>query len=75
MVRILFLVLACAISLASAGPASVFTMDNVPDWLRSSAMTLQITAPDGFIVPLTYTVAPLTASLGLNQTAVSREVS
>jgi hypothetical protein len=38
-------------------------------------MTLQLTSSSGVIVPFAYTVVPLTASLGLNQSEVARQVS
>lgn len=68
------LVFASVLSMASAQVATVFSMDSLPDWMRESAMTLQITGPSGVIVPFPYTVVPLTTNVGLNQSEKTREV-
>ncbi len=63
-----------AASAVAADTPTIFSMEDVPDWQSNFAMSLQITAPGGDVVPLTYTVVPLTASLGLNQSDISRGV-
>ena len=71
----LLLVHASLLSMAFAGDATVFEVDTASDQLLASAMTLQLTSSSGVIVPFAYTVVPLTASLGLNQSEVARQVS
>ncbi|KAK0635046.1 hypothetical protein B0T17DRAFT_474368, partial [Bombardia bombarda] len=50
----------------------VFPLHDIPQWQMNSVMSLQITAPGGDALPVEYSVYPLTASLGLNQSATSR---
>jgi hypothetical protein len=70
------LLLVAGVMSGVSAQASVFPMDSVPDWELNSGMTLQIAAPDAVgALPLTYTVVPLTSSLGLNQTDRTRSVS
>jgi len=60
---------------ASAENATITPMERpLFMWQRDSAMTLEITATDGDALPLQYTVIPLTASLGLNQSELDRGV-
>ncbi|KAK3315307.1 hypothetical protein B0H66DRAFT_340860 [Apodospora peruviana] len=70
----LLLLAAVALSAVSvsAENATIFNMTHVPDWQKTSLMALQITAPEGDAAPISYEVYPLTASLGLNQTARER---
>ncbi|CAK7216905.1 hypothetical protein SBRCBS47491_002982 [Sporothrix bragantina] len=56
----------------SAADATIFSMNTVPDWQASSAMSLQVSDPDADILPVTFTIVPLTAVLGLNQSQESR---
>lgn len=57
---------------AYADLAETYTMTEVLDWQRQSEMQLAISATDGDIVPLTYTVIPLTTDLGLNESQTDR---
>lgn len=57
---------------AYADLAETYTMTEVLDWQRESEMQLAISATDGDIVPLTYTVLPLTTDLGLNESQTDR---
>ncbi len=57
----------------AANMATTFAMDDVPDYQSSSIMALQITLPGSD--PIMSNVAPLTTSLGLNQSDLAREVS
>lgn len=59
-------------SVAYADLAETYTMTEVLDWQRDSEMQLAISATDGDIVPLTYTVIPLTTDLGLNESQTDR---
>ena len=70
------LLLAClsVLSVASADTATIYSMSKVPDWQTRSEMQLAITSQDGNPVALTYTVIPLTASLGLGASDVVRGV-
>lgn len=52
----------------------IFSMDQVQDWEKGYGMQLQLTAPEGAVVPLNYGVLPLTRNAGLNQTDRAREV-
>ncbi|KAK3946167.1 hypothetical protein QBC46DRAFT_1483 [Diplogelasinospora grovesii] len=70
----LLLLVASVLSATSAEPATIYSMTKIPDWQQTSIMGLQITAPDGDAVPITYNVFPLTASLGLNETNNRRAV-
>lgn len=67
--------LASVFSVASAQFATTVPMPDIPDWQVKSEMILSVTALDGGIVPIQFTVAPLTANLGLNQTDAVRNVS
>lgn len=60
------------VSVAYADLAETYTMTEVLDWQRDSEMQLGISATDGDIVPLTYTVLPLTSDLGLNESQTDR---
>lgn len=60
------------VSVALADLAETYTMTEVLDWQRSSEMQLSISATDGDIMPLTYTVLPLTTDLGLNESQTDR---
>lgn len=71
---------AYALALATAnvksvicGLAETYTMMEVYSWQKTSEMQLSIS--NGVIMPLTYTVIPLTTNLGLNESQVSRGVS
>lgn len=57
------------------GLAETYTMMEVYSWQKDSEMQLSISESNGVIVPLTYTVIPLTTNLGLNESQVSRGVS
>lgn len=67
--------LASTLSIVSADLAETYTMTKVLDWQRDSEMQLLISAQDGNIVPLPYTVIPLTSNLGLNESDVTRGVT
>ncbi|OIW27945.1 hypothetical protein CONLIGDRAFT_682953 [Coniochaeta ligniaria NRRL 30616] len=69
--RMLLLALAATFSAASAD--LLFSMNSLPDWQKTFEMQLQLTAPDGAVVPLTYGVVPLTVGAGLNQTERGRD--
>ncbi|KAL1876913.1 hypothetical protein VTK73DRAFT_8990 [Phialemonium thermophilum] len=56
-----------------AASVSIFPMDHLTDWMQASAMSLEISSTDGAVPPLKYTVVPLTAKVGLNQTDKARE--
>lgn len=67
--------LALALSHVSSvvcGLAETYTMMEVYSWQKDSEMQLSISESNGVIVPLTYTVVPLTTNLGLNESQVSR---
>ena len=66
---------AVAVSAASSSDATIYYMDTVPEWQASSAMSLQVSDPDADILPITFTIVPLTAVLGLNQSQETRGVS
>ncbi|KAJ9141845.1 Ring finger domain protein [Pleurostoma richardsiae] len=72
--RFLLWLLASAFSMVSAdvAMATTYSMAKVLDWQKQSVMQLAITGQDGVSVPLTYSVIPLTASLGLNESDVVR---
>lgn len=59
-------------SVAYADLAETYTMTEVLDWQKQSEMQLAISATDGDIVPLIYTVIPLTSDLGLNESQTDR---
>ncbi|KAK0704975.1 hypothetical protein B0H67DRAFT_366801 [Lasiosphaeris hirsuta] len=59
-------------SMASATDATISWMEDVPEWQQVALMRLQLTAPSGDAVPISYSVFPLTTSLGLNGTATTR---
>lgn len=67
----LLLAFLSVLSVVSAD-ASIYPMSKVPDWQTKSEMQLAITAQDANPVALTYTVIPLTSSLGLNESEVVR---
>ena len=69
----LLLAFLSVLSVVSAD-ASIYPMSKVPDWQTKSEMQLAITAQDANPVALTYTVIPLTSSLGLNESEVVRGV-
>ncbi|CAK7223712.1 hypothetical protein SCUCBS95973_005272 [Sporothrix curviconia] len=56
----------------SASDATIFSMNTVPDWQASSAMSVQVSDPEADILPVTFTVVPLTTIFGLNQSQESR---
>lgn len=60
------------ISVANADLAETYTMTEVLDWQKQSEMQMAISATDGDIVPLIYTVIPLTSDLGLNESQKDR---
>lgn len=64
--------IANVLSGAFADDADTFSMTNVEVWQRDSEMQLSISANDGDIVPLTYTVIPLTSDIGLNESLTTR---
>lgn len=68
------LALAGVMSTAAAQFVTTAPMAEVPEWQVASEMILSVTAVDAGVVPLQYTVAPLTANLGLNQTDAVRNV-
>jgi hypothetical protein len=70
----LLLVLACTMSAVMAQTATVTSLIDIPEWGSDSAMQLSLSTAGGEPVPLTYTVMPLTQSLGLNQTDTTRGV-
>lgn len=55
--------------------AEMYTTIEVYSWQKASEMQLSILESNGLMVPLTYTVIPLTTSMGLNESQVSRGVS
>ncbi|CAK7198932.1 hypothetical protein SEUCBS139899_001600 [Sporothrix eucalyptigena] len=61
-----------ALPAIAATEATIFSMNTVPDWQASSAMSIQVSDPDADILPVTFTVVPLTTILGLNQSQQSR---
>ncbi|ERT00029.1 RING finger domain protein [Sporothrix schenckii 1099-18] len=63
---------AVAADINSSSDATIFSMDSVPEWQQSSAMSLQVSDPDADILPISFTVVPLTAVLGLNQSQETR---
>lgn len=69
------LLLALATTLSAASADLLFSMNSLPEWQKTFEMQLQLTAPDGAVVPLTYGVVPLTMGAGLNQTERGRDVS
>ncbi|ROW06486.1 hypothetical protein VMCG_04300 [Cytospora schulzeri] len=60
------------VRIVMCGLAETYTMMEVYSWQKESEMQLSILASNGVIVPLTYTVIPLTTNLGLNESQVSR---
>ncbi|KAK3683572.1 hypothetical protein B0T22DRAFT_252088 [Podospora appendiculata] len=69
----LFLAIALAPAMVSAEKATIRAMSPVPAWQSGQVMSLQITAPDGAAAPVFYSVLPLTANEGLNQTETARK--
>lgn len=73
--RLILLALASSLLVAVRASDLLFAMTSVPEWQKKSEMTLQLTAPDGAVVPLTYGAVPLTRTWGANGTTVARNVS
>lgn len=67
-------VLATLFSMVFAELAETYPMSEVLDWEIDSQMQLSITS-DGDLVPILFTVIPLTADLGLNESQTDRGVN
>lgn len=63
------------LSVASADQAGTSPIATVPAQWTSSDLSLQVSGPDGADDLPNFTVIPLTASAGLNQSDVQRGVS
>lgn len=69
----LALALANVLSTVCADLAEIFPM-TARAWQVDSEIQMAVSASDGDVVPLLYTVIPLTTDLGLNQTQADRGV-
>lgn len=73
----------CALALAFASRlatvcadlAETYPVPAARDWEVNSAMQMSVSASEGDVVPLFYAVIPLTTTLGLNQSQISRGVT
>lgn len=66
-------VVATLLPVVCADLAQTYPMSEVLDWEIESQMQLSLTS-DGDIIPILYTVIPLTADLGLNESQTDRGV-
>ena len=73
--RILLSALALVAPFVMADDAKIRSETDVPDWVSDSAMVMRLsTFGGGEPTPYHYTVVPLTATTGLNQTDDDRGV-
>ncbi|KAF3765801.1 hypothetical protein M406DRAFT_68207 [Cryphonectria parasitica EP155] len=68
----LALAFASALSMVCADLAQTYPMSTPLDWEVASEMQLSVSAADEDVVPLIYTVIPLTTDLGLNESQTDR---
>lgn len=61
-----------AVPVSADSTASIFSMTTVPAWQMSSELIFQVSVPSAEIAPQRYSVVPLTAVMGLNQTTQVR---
>ncbi|KAK0706838.1 hypothetical protein B0T26DRAFT_743973 [Lasiosphaeria miniovina] len=77
MASLLWILAAAALSVlppVHAGPARIFPMDEAPAWQADFQMTLELSAQEGGAQALTYTIYPMTKSVGLNGSDVTLNV-
>ncbi|KAF9870116.1 hypothetical protein CkaCkLH20_12350 [Colletotrichum karsti] len=73
MTRSLLRGLACAAAVfGTAHAATISAQDEIPSWLKNSAMQLMLASAGGDVLPLTFIIMPSTQNLGLNQSDVVR---
>lgn len=67
--------IAAMAALSSADTTLIYTMAGVESWQLQYEMVLDLSVASADIPLMSYSVVPLTAAIGLNQTEVTREVS
>lgn len=73
--RLLLAALLSTVATVQAEDARISWLPEAPSWQLDSLMHLQLTAPETEALHLTYSVHPLTAAAGLNQSEAFRSVS